>query len=154
MTTIRPAVSADRAQLAATLASAFAEDPFFAWIAGVAPNAALEQKMRILFDALLRLDLAKGDHLVFADEDTIGVAVWKAPNQWKMPTGDLFRSLPGLLRAFGTKVPRAIGALNAIEKQHPKEEHYYLETVGTRQDMQSKGIGSALLGHMLDRCDT
>jgi GNAT superfamily N-acetyltransferase len=47
-----------------------------------------------------------------------------------------------------------IGAFNAVEKVHPKEEHYYLEALGTRQDMQSKGVGSAMIRHMLDRCDT
>jgi hypothetical protein len=35
-----------------------------------------------------------------------------------------------------------IGAFNAIEKVHPEEEHYYLEALGTRQDMQSKGVGT------------
>ena len=59
-----------------------------------------------------------------------------------------------VFRAFGTKVPRLVGALTAIEKVHPKEEHYYLEVLGTHQDRQSKGIGSAVMSHMLDRCDT
>ena len=71
-----------------------------------------------------------------------------------MSTGDMFAALPAMLRAFGTKTPRMIGAFNAIEKVHPKEEHYYLEALGTRQDMQSKGVGSAVIRHMLDRCDT
>ena len=44
-------------------------------------------------------------------------------------------------------------AFSAIEKVHPEEEHYYLEALGTRQDMQSKGVGSSVIGHMLDRCD-
>jgi GNAT superfamily N-acetyltransferase len=153
MTEIRPATVADRAMLADSLASAFAEDPLFRWMAGGATGTAFEPKVRVVFDAFLKLDLARDGHLVFTDEDGIGVAVWKAPNQWKMHTGDMLRALPAMLRAFGTKAPRMIGAFNAIEKVHPKEEHYYLEALGTRQDMQSKGIGSAMIRHMLDRCD-
>jgi hypothetical protein len=42
-----------------------------------------------LFDAFLKLDLGRADHLVFTEENQIGVAVWKAPNRWKMPTGDM-----------------------------------------------------------------
>ncbi len=46
-----------------------------------------------------------------------------------------------------------IGGINAIEKVHPTEEHYYLEVLGTSSRMQSKGVGSAMIGHMLERCD-
>jgi len=153
MTTIRPATSSDRAKLADALASAFSQDPLFTWMAGAGPNKPLEPKLRVLFDTFLKLDLEREQHLVLADENDLGVAIWKAPNKWKMPTGDMLRALPSMLRAFGTKAPRMIGAISAIEKVHPKEEHYYLEALGTRQDMQSKGVGSAVIRHMLDRCD-
>ena len=154
MTTIREATAADRAKLADSLASAFSEDPLFRWIAGAGANKPLEPKMRIIFDTFLKLDLARTEHLVFTDEAGIGGAIWKAPNKWKMPTGDMIRAFPAMLRALGAKTPRMIGAISAIEKVHPKEEHYYLEVLGTRQDMQSKGTGSAVIRDMLDRCDT
>jgi GNAT superfamily N-acetyltransferase len=109
--------------------------------------------MRIFFEAILKLDLGRNDHMVFTDDDVIGAAIWRAPNRWKVPTGDLLRSTPAMLRAFGAKVPRMIGALTAIEKVHPKEEHYYLEVLGTHQGSQSKGVGSAVITHVLERCD-
>jgi GNAT superfamily N-acetyltransferase len=154
MTTIRPATAADRAMLADSLANAFAEDPLFNWIAGAGPNQDIEPKLRTVFDAFLKPDLTRAEHLVFTDDDGIGVAIWKAPNRWKVPSGDMLRALPAMLRAFGTRTPRMVGAFNAVEKVHPKEEHYYLEALGTRQDMQSNGVGSAVIRHMLDRCDT
>ena len=153
MTTVRAATAGDRARLAESLASAFAEDPLFTWMAGAGPNKPLEPKMRILFETFLKLDLVRRDHLIFTDEDGIGAAIWKHPNKWKMPAGDMVRALPGMLRALGTKAPRMMGAITAIEKVHPREEHYYLEVLGTHQDRQSKGIGSAMISHMLDRCD-
>ena len=153
MTTVRAATAADRAKLADSLASAFSGDPLFAWMMGAEPSPSLEAKMRIFFDAFLKLDLGRDDHLVFTDESGIGAAIWRAPNKWKVPTGDLVRTLPAMLRAFGTKVPRMVGALNAIEKVHPKEEHYYLEVLGTHQGSQSKGVGTAVISHMLDRID-
>lgn len=66
----------------------------------------------------------------------------------------MIRVLPAMLRALGAKTPRMIGAQNAVEKVHPKEEHYFLEAIGTHQSRQSQGAGSALIRHMLDRCDT
>jgi GNAT superfamily N-acetyltransferase len=154
MATIRLATQADRGTVVEALASAFSEDPLFSWMAGGVPGHALEPKLRIVFDAFVKPDLGRPEHLVFLDEDGLGGAVWKAPNKWKMSTGDTLRALPGMLRGFGTKTPRMIGALTAIEKVHPKEEHYYLEALGTRQDMQSKGVGSSVIRAMLDRCDT
>ena len=154
MTTIRPATAADRTQLADSLASAFSDDPLFKWMAGAAPDKNVGPKLRIIFDTFLKLDLARSEHLVFTDEDRIGVAIWKPPNQWKMTTSDMVRALPAMLRGLGTKTPRMIGAFNAIEKVHPKEEHYYLEVLGTHQAKQSKGIGTAVISHMLDRIDT
>jgi GNAT superfamily N-acetyltransferase len=153
MSTIRSATVADRAALADSLASAFSEDPLFTWMAGAAPGTSVEPKLRIIFDAFLKPEVVRPEHLVFTDEDRIGVAIWKPPNRWKTANSDMLRALPAMLRGLGTKMPRMIGAFNAIEKVHPKEEHYYLEALGTRQDMQSKGVGSAVIRHMLDRCD-
>jgi GNAT superfamily N-acetyltransferase len=153
VTTIRAATAADRDELAKSLASAFSEDPLFTWMTGAGPNQSIEPKLRIVFDAFLKLDLARPEHLVFTDEERIGVAIWKAPNQWKTSTSDMLRALPAMLRGLGTKTPRMMGAFTAIEKVHPKEEHYYLEALGTHQDMQSKGVGSTVIRAMLDRCD-
>jgi GNAT superfamily N-acetyltransferase len=153
MTTIRPATVADRAKLADSLASAFSQDPLFTWMSGAGPDRPLEPKMRLIFGAFLKLDLGRNDHLVFTDDDGRGGAIWKHPNKWKMPTGDMLRSMPAMLRALGPKMPRMIGAISAIEKVHPTEEHYYLEGLGTQQHLQSKGIGSAVISHMLERCD-
>lgn len=153
MTTIRPADHADVAQLSSTLASAFSDDPLFQWMVGGAPGRSIEPKTRRLFGATLRMEVRRSDHLVFTDEDSTGAAVWKAPNEWKMSVGDMMRLMPTMLRVLGVRVPRMAGAISAIEKVHPEEEHYYLEALGTRQDLQGKGIGSAVIAHVLDRCD-
>ena len=40
-----------------------------------------------------------------------------------------------------------------MEKIHPTEPHYYLEVLGTKQGLQGKGIGSAVMSDVLARCD-
>lgn len=151
MVEVRVATPQDRALLATTLASAFAEDPFFRWIAG--PGLPLEPRMRIVFDTLLRQYLRRSDHMVFVTEDGTGGAIWHPVGRWKMSTGEVVRTLPGMFRSFRARTPRMIAAFTAIEKDHPTEPHYYLEVLGTRQDQQSKGIGSSLITSVLDRCD-
>lgn len=153
MPTIRSATAADRATIASALASAFSEDPLFGWMAATGPTKPLEPKMRTFFDGFLKVNLSKPDHLVLVDDDGTGAAIWQPPEKWKVPPRDLLRSMPSILRAFGTRLPAMIGALNAIEKVHPKEPHYYLEVLGTRKDRQSKGVGSAVITAVLERAD-
>jgi len=151
MPDIRPATVSDREMLASSLASAFSEDPLFRWIAG--PKAPLEDRMRVFFDAFLKINLAKPDHLVFVSNDGTGAAVWQPVGKWKVANSELVRALPAMMRAFRTRIPAMMGALTAIEKAHPTEPHYYLEVLGTRKDRQSKGIGSAVINAVLERCD-
>lgn len=109
--------------------------------------------MRIFFDLVLKQNLRRRDHLVFVSGDATGAAIWQPVDGWKVPPADLVRGLPAALRVFRSRVPKAIGALTAIEKQHPEEPHYYLEVLGTRNDRQGKGVGSAVISEMLVRCD-
>jgi GNAT superfamily N-acetyltransferase len=148
---IRTASLTDRSVVAGALASAFSEDPLFGWIVG--PNASLEHRMRIFFNMFLKTNLRKPDHLVFVDEEGTGAAVWQPVGKWKVPTSDLVRGLPAMLRTFRLRTPTMMSALTAIEKMHPTEPHYYLEVLGTRKDRQSKGVGSSVINAVLERAD-
>ena len=55
--------------------------------------------------------------------------------------------------AFGMSNRRPFQILGTMEKVHPREPHYYLEAIGTRQAAQGKGVGSAVMSVMLERCD-
>lgn len=154
MTTIRRVVASERTAVANTLASAFDRDPLTRWTMGADAGESIEPRLRILFGALTRLELGRDDHLMFTSDDFGGAAVWKRPNAWKGSTVDMLRTAPAMVRSLRTKTPRMIGSLNAIEKVHPTQEHYYLEVLGISQEMQGKGIGSAMIRPMLDRCDS
>jgi GNAT superfamily N-acetyltransferase len=113
----------------------------------------IESKLHPFFGAMAKLVLRREDHLVYTTGDGAGAAVWMPPNEWRMSTTDMLRALPAMLRTFGTKTPRMIGAFNAVEKVHPTTEHYFLEAIGTRADVQGKGVGTAVITPMLERCD-
>ena len=44
--------------------------------------------------------------------------------------------------------------LATLERVHPRQPHYHLAYVGTHPDRQGRGLGTAVLEPMLDRCDT
>ena len=148
MADVRNATKDEIPQLADTLASAFEHDPCFSWMT---PERRRPERLRRFFRG--QLGFTMRHEAVFTADDHSGVAIWLPPDNWKVPAGDLVRMTPTMVRSFGTRLPRVLGGLTLIEKKHPAEPHWYLEFLGTRRDVQRKGIGSSVITFMLDRCD-
>jgi ribosomal protein S18 acetylase RimI-like enzyme len=145
-----PATRADRAGVADALADAFWDDPVMSWI--LREEGSRRRRLARLFGAQLR-----GHYLplgtVWTTPDHAGAALWAPPGHAIVPARTILRRLPEMLRALGRHTVRAVRTLNHVERQHPKEPHWYLGVLGTRTAAQGRGIGSALLLPVLDRCD-
>ena len=48
---------------------------------------------------------------------------------------------------------RLLAAFELMDQHHPQQPHAYLFLLGTRPQWQSRGLGSALLREVLQRCD-
>jgi ribosomal protein S18 acetylase RimI-like enzyme len=46
-----------------------------------------------------------------------------------------------------------MGVLSTIEQAHPRQPHWYLAVLGTDPLHQGRGIGTALMAPVLERCD-
>jgi ribosomal protein S18 acetylase RimI-like enzyme len=151
VTQVRKARREDQAALTRTLSSAFATDPLFAWMVGEVKEP--ERRIAPMFHSTMKVYLTKPDHELYMSEDGNGVAVWLPIGKWKVSNADLLRSTPGVVRTFGRRTPTILKVISAMEKVHPEEPHYYLEFLGTHRTVQGKGLGSAVIGEMLERCD-
>jgi GNAT superfamily N-acetyltransferase len=149
--TVREARLEDRDRLAEVFADAFAEDPIFGWL--LAGKLNTDRRLKRFFRILLQDELRQPDHEVYLAEDGSGGAIWKGIDRWKTPPSTIVRQMPGMTLAFGVTNRRPLKILGAMEKVHPREPHYYLETVGTRRAVQGKGVGSAVMSLVLERCD-
>jgi ribosomal protein S18 acetylase RimI-like enzyme len=147
---IVPGTPADLDAMALSLAEAFWDDPVMQYI--LREGATRQRRLAKLFGVLLR-----GHYLplgtVWTTPDHAGAALWAPPGHATIPVPTILRHLPGMLGALGRNAGRALRALGAVDKQHPKEPHWYLGVLGTRPQLQGKGIGSSLLGPVLARCD-
>jgi GNAT superfamily N-acetyltransferase len=141
----------DRERLAEAFADAFIEDPVFGWLLEGKPHR--DRRLMRFFGILLREELRLSDHEVYVSEDGSGGAIWKGIDRWKTPMSSILRQAPSMTLAFGPVNARPWKVLGVMEKVHPREPHYYLETLGTKQAVQGKGVGSAVMSLMLDRCD-
>ena len=149
--TIRKATLADNDRLADTFTSAFADDPTFAWI--FPDERTRAKKLRAFFRFAGPRMGFKHDECWMMEDGSAG-AVWVPPDQWRTPVSAQLAMLPAFARACGRATFRTLGMFNVMEKHHPHDPpSWYLLGLGTEKDKQGKGHGSALLSHMLERCD-
>ncbi len=146
-----PATTADLKGLTEALADAFCDDPVMSWI--LREEQSRSARLARLFSVQLRghfLPLGT----VWTTADHAGASLWAPPGHAIVAPTTILRYMPDMLRALGRHTVRALRTLNHVESQHPKSPpHWYLGVLGTRKEAQGKGVGSALLGPVLDRCD-
>lgn len=141
----RKATIADIDALAATLADAFDGDPLMSFLVPARARYAA------FFRLALRQNLAHDE--TWTVEGLAGAALWAPPGKWRLGLREVLKSLPTSVRILGRGLPRALQVLRTIEAAHPPGDHYYLGALGTAKSAQGKGVGSAVLGPVLERCD-
>jgi GNAT superfamily N-acetyltransferase len=147
---VRLATAADIPALSRTLGRAFDDDPVMAHLI---PPEARRHADRLARFMLLGTRGAIAEGTVYTTAELSGGAVWRAPGRWKVPTRQLLPDVPGMLWALGRRVRVGMATLQLLERHHPREPHWYLEILGTEPAEQGKGIGSALMAPVLERCD-
>ena len=147
--TVRDATWADAVPASETLARAFLDDPL---IGHFMPDADRRKaKLPRVFRVLLKLGLPyRACHVTSGCE---AVAFWRPPKQWHLSIWDYVKNGPELLVAFGGDALRVMSAMDFIEKRHPKEPHWYLQTIGTDPEKQGKGFASLIMRHQLAVAD-
>ena len=154
MTSVRLATREEIPELAAVLARAFAHDPFYAWMAGDAPERG--QRMRDGWSGILRYGSDRLAH-TFTTDDRAGVAIWLPPG-WRGPSFlDSLRQMPALARLTGwgrlREVADAVATLEEHRHRHVPSPHFYLSALGVDPDRQREGIGTALVQPVLEASD-
>ncbi|MGH6877496.1 MAG: GNAT family N-acetyltransferase [Rhizomicrobium sp.] len=149
ISTARRASDADKVALARTMARAFLEDPFVFWL--VPDRDARMRKLPSMFALLFRLARAFSACDVTANVEA--AALWRPPDTWHIPFRQYVVNGPHLLRIFGGNTLRALGAMDTLERRHPREPHWYLQAIGTDPAFQGKGYGGVLLRHRLSLID-
>jgi GNAT superfamily N-acetyltransferase len=110
--------------------------------------------MRRFFEFVLEGEfLPRG--LVFTTEEIAAVAAWLPPDG-PDEVGDGTEddgAREFVRRLFGAHAAIVEEILRVQGQHHPTERHDYLQFMGTLPGKQGRGIGTALLGPMLERCD-
>ncbi len=145
-------VKASRAQvpaLAQVLARAFFDDPIATFVFRSEARR-LEALNKFHSIEMSRMFLRYDE--TYTSSDLRGAAIWAPPQARRPGLSDLLR-LASLGRYTLKNTISTIRALAAIESRHPREPHFYLAVLGTDPPHQGKGVASAILQPVLNRCD-
>jgi GNAT superfamily N-acetyltransferase len=110
----------------------------------------LEKLERFFRVQINRTFLRRGEG--YTTPDLKGAAFWMTPGSGRPGFWEVLQQIP-LVPIVGSRLVPTMSLLTLLESHHPKQPHYYLGTIGTDPDWQGRGIGSAMLQPVLDRCD-
>lgn len=147
------ATPAEAPRIVEVMARAFAEDPSIDWT--IRDDDRRARGIELFFDVVLRrMTLPYGD--VWTTRGEIhGAALWTPPGKWKLGLVEQALMAPQMVSAFGwRRLGRVLDSMSLVQKHHPPEPHYYLQSIGVEPEHQGRGIGKALLQPVLERCDT
>lgn len=146
----RLVTKADVEPLGPALARAFSTDPLWRWI--VADDQRWDDRAPAMFSHEVGGRLRLGHS--YTTDDRAGVALWAPPGRWRTTGLDVLHAALPIARLVGAGgARRGLGVLRATERAHPKADHWYLALLGTHPDHQGRGVASALLAPVLERCD-
>jgi ribosomal protein S18 acetylase RimI-like enzyme len=150
-TAVRRATPADLPALARMLARAYSEDPVAIW--ACAADGLRPKMLERLYSARLRQMLAHEE--VWITPELTSAAVWLPPGRRKAtPRQQLALARCVLHPRLLVRAPLLAIGLLGMERRHPgSPDHWYLSLLGTDPDAQGKGLGSAVLAPVLERCE-
>ena len=146
---IRLAHPEDVHHLSLILSQAFHHDPVYRWL--FPKESGRTRKCERLFEIFL--DDLVTQQTVFTTAGMEGAALWMSPWQVRCSWIKQVRRGILILPILGLDILRGIQWWLAVELKQPCcYPHWYLFLLGVAPEHQGKGIGSALLQPMLERC--
>ncbi len=135
----------------AVLDAALSDDPFVTWLVAGRPSARRAYVELMLTEIALPRGLVQ---VALDGEAVVGAALWAPPRSFSLSAWDSVRLMPRMLSIIGWGRMRATSAkLDEIEQARPPEPYWLLTLLGIHPEHRRRGLGSALLGPILARCD-
>ncbi|MGB5701471.1 MAG: GNAT family N-acetyltransferase [Polyangiales bacterium] len=144
-TAVRQATANDLETILDVLGDAFTDDPVVQWVTPKTKYA------RYAFELTVPSCLGHGHTYIATDGS--GAASWLPPGVALASPVTPGVVLNGLIEYGPGSLVRALATLLQSQKRHPKEDFYYLFTIGSLRSARGRGVGSALMRAGLARCD-
>ncbi len=148
----RRATAQELPELTGALARAFMDDPVARWSC---PPERLRASVLERFHGTRLRQLHCHDE-VWTTDGLGCAALWAPPEHGRTSWHEDLALARCIVRArIAQRLPLTIAGLLGVERRHPREPpHWYLAVLGTDPAEQGRGLGSAVLRPVLERCDT
>lgn len=148
----------DKAQFVALISSAFSRDPLFLHLFGDPEHSLMARRKAIAFVSFMfdkSFLLHEEIWGLFENEDLLGAYIVERPNLSKLQSIGGGLLLAGRLAPlFFQLSPTTLRLLNSYMRVTrstvPQWAHHYLIMIGVTPESQGKGVGKALLNHLLN----
>jgi GNAT superfamily N-acetyltransferase len=146
----------ERDEAAMVAARAFHNDPFFEFLS---PKPLLRARGLSLYWRSIIASVGAADRPLCARDGSgriLAAAVWVHPGGYPRPIRTQLKQAAGALRALAPHPPALRDGtkyLVAIDKVHPRDEHWYLELLVVDPSVQRLGVGALLQQDVLDEAD-
>jgi GNAT superfamily N-acetyltransferase len=134
---------------AASLVRAFYDDPMLEFLF---PDPATRGRALRRFFTLQLRQTPRHRGLAYTTEGCHATALWVPPRTGPPGLRDMVAQIPKLF-ILGKRAGAALALVQLVDTRHPKTPHYYLGGLGTDPQWQGRGLGSAVLAPVLERCD-
>ncbi|MEA2315670.1 MAG: hypothetical protein QOI03_2362 [Solirubrobacteraceae bacterium] len=148
---VRRATAAEVPALAAMLARAFLDDPVAEW--AWRPHGLRLRALERFQATRLRQLLVHEE--VWTTSDLSCAALWAPPEHWRSSLRETAALVPSFAnRRLIGRMPLVALGWHKLELKHPHSPpHWYLAVLGTEPRARGRGLGSAVLGGVLEQCD-
>jgi GNAT superfamily N-acetyltransferase len=145
---IRRALPGDRTEVVATVATAFAEDPGWAFILGEEYERLVAHFVAAIFDVRVAA------HNVWVTDELAATAMWDSPSKSDAAPGHA-ESVWARYRAIAGEDAFARLAIynQAVAAVSPAGPHWYLGVLATHPQRQRQGLATTLLTPILNEAD-
>ncbi len=151
---MRSLIPAERDRALEVFARSFEADPMFRF---VLPDGRRLDWLRFIMGAMLAEALPDGH--TYTLDGVPGAITLISPSGWPIPGARVagyvarFWARPGLPFPRWTHTRRGLAVLDLMERLHPKDPHWYVQTLGVHPDCQGQGVGKKLLAGALALAD-
>jgi ribosomal protein S18 acetylase RimI-like enzyme len=146
---VRSARTDDHFAISEAIGRAFFDDPVALYLF---PNE-ISRRKRFGRFAQLAIDSFAGHGAVHTTDPIRGAAIWQAPSPSNVGFGMQLRLAMRLADTTRSAFFRAMTLGETMRKHHYPKPHWYLAILGTVPEAQGRGLGSAMMQPVLERCD-